>query len=417
MKRILWAMLALWLSGCATRLKIDRVPEIQLGDASFFPTIAAATDAPIVGGNRVEILLNGDETFPAMLRAIKTAKRTIDFAQYLYEDGTIAYEFAEAFAERCRAGVRVNILLDSYGASDIPTKIPEMLKQAGCDVEFFHRIHALQFITPWELFRYNNRSHRRILVVDGRIGFTGGYGISSAWTGNGRTPNHWRDTNVEVEGPIVQWLQAAFIDSWRETTGILLGGDIYFPQLQPRGNVLAQIVKSSPFGGSSQSYTLFLLSITSARKSILITNPYFIPDERMTEALVKAAARGVRVIVLVPDRTDSPITNVVSRSSYGSLLKGGVQIYEYTAALLHSKTMVVDGIWATVGSTNLDNRSFGLNEELNLTLYDSALANRLQQIFYDDLKHAKKVTFEEWNSRGLTERFLELFAFPLKDQL
>jgi cardiolipin synthase len=405
------------LSGCATRLQISQLPDIRLGDPSFFPTIAADTNAPILGGNRVRILLNGDETFPAMLREIRTAKQTINFAQYLYGEGKISYEFAEAFAERCRAGVKVNILLDSYGADDIPVDIPELMKRAGCNAEFFHRIKILQFITPWELFGYNYRSHRRVLVIDGRIGFTGGYGISAAWTGDGRTPEHWRDTNVEVEGPIVQWLQAAFVDSWHETTGILLGGDKYFPHLEPRGDMLAQVVKSSPLAGSSESYTLFLLSISSAKKSILISNPYFIPDEHIAEALVKAVARGVRVIVLVPNKIDNPLTHAISRSGYGPLLRGGVQIYEYTAALLHSKTMVIDGTWATIGSTNLDSRSLALNEELNLTVYNSSLANRLEQIFYQDLKYARQVSLKEWNSRSLAERFLELFAFPLKDQL
>ena len=228
MRRITWVLFSVLLSGCATRLQISQLPDIRLGDPSFFPTIAADTNAPILGGNRVRILLNGDETFPAMLREIRTAKQTINFAQYLYGEGKISYEFAEAFAERCRAGVKVNILLDSYGADDIPVDIPELMKRAGCNVEFFHRIKILQFITPWELFGYNYRSHRRVLVIDSRIGFTGGYGISAAWTGDGHTPEHWRDTNVEVEGPIVQWLQAAFVDSWHETTGILLGwGQIF----------------------------------------------------------------------------------------------------------------------------------------------------------------------------------------------
>ena len=181
--------------------------------------------------------------------------------------------------------------------------------------------------------------------------------------------------------------------------------------------MLAQVVKSSPLAGSSESYTLFLLSITSAKKAILISNPYFIPDEHIAEALVKAVARGVRVIVLVLNKIDNPLTHAVSRSGYGPLLRGRVQIYEYTAALLHSKTMVIDGTWATIGSTNLDSRSLALNEELNLTVYDSSLANRLEQIFYQDLKYARQVSLKEWNSRSLAERFLELFAFPLKDQL
>jgi len=412
-----WIILALFLLSCAGVLEVYKVPEVKLGEPSFFPTIEAHTDARIIGANRIEILLNGNETFPAMLNAIRTAKATITFAQYLYEDGPIAYELAEAFADRCRAGVKVNILLDSHGAGKIPAEIPELMEKSGCEVVFFRRINVLQFITPWELLRYNNRNHRRILVIDGWLGFTGGYGISAAWTGDGRTEDHWRETNARVEGPVVQDLQSAFVESWREATGILLGGEAYFPRLEPRGKVPAQIVKSSPLGGSFQSYMLFLLSITSAKKSILITNSYFIPDERMMEALLNAAGRGVRVVVLVPGKIDHKITYRASRSNYGRMLLGGIEIYEYRVALMHAKTMVVDGIWATIGSTNLDNRSFALNEELNLNFYDTELAGRLERIFYEDLKYAKKVTYEEWNSRSLTEKFFELFAFPIKDQL
>jgi cardiolipin synthase A/B len=416
MKRLHWLLAILALLGCARILSIHRIPDITLGEPTFFPTIEAHTDAPIVGGNRIELLLNGDETFPAMLRDIKGAKSTITFAQYLYEDGPIAYDLAQAFAERCRAGVEGNILLDSHGTRT-PAEIPRIMTEAGCHVQYFRRVQAPQVILPWKLLRYNYRNHRRILVIDGRIGFTGGYGISEAWMGDGRTEDHWRETNARMEGPIVKYLQAAFTESWLETTGNLLGGDGYFPRLEPRGNVPAQIVKSSPVGGSFQNYMLFLLSITSAKKTILITNPYFIPDDRMVEALLQAAARGVRIIVLVPGKIDHKITYRASRSNYGRLLVGGIHIFEYMPGLMHAKTMVVDGVWATIGSTNFDNRSFALNEELNLTIYHVPLAQRLQEIFEEDLKHSKRITYEEWRSRGFAERFFELFAFPLREQL
>jgi cardiolipin synthase len=284
-------------------------------------------------------------------------------------------------------------------------------------VERFRKVKIEGIIMPWKLWSYTFRSHRRILVIDGRVGFTGGFGISEAWTGNGRTPEHWRDTNVRMEGPVVRDLQAAFAESWLEATGTALGGETYFPQLESHGDVPAQIVKSSPTGGSFQSYMLFLLSITSAKKSIYITNPYFIPDKVMTEALVKAAARGVTVNVLTPAKIDSKVTYTVSRSHYGPLLLGGVNVYEYQVCLLHAKTMVVDGVWGTLGSTNFDNRSFALNQEVNLTVYDRAVASRLEEIFQDDLKYAKKITYKEWKSRGLWERLVEFFAFPVNDQL
>ncbi len=308
-------------------------------------------------------------------------------------------------------------MLDDHGSSEAPDEILEIMRRAGCKLEHFRRVQAPQIILPWKLLQYNYRNHRRILVVDGRIGFTGGYGISDDWLGDGRTPKHWRDTNVRVEGPAVKYLQAAFTDSWLETTGNILGGGEFFPRLEARGQVSLQFVRSSPVGGSFQNYLLYLLSITSARKSILITNPYFIPDDRMTQALLDAVARKVRVTVLVPGKIDFKITYRASRRHYGQMLLGGIQIYEYSPALLHSKTMVVDGVWATVGSTNFDNRSFALNEELNLTLYDRPLAQNLEASFAEDLRHSRQITYEEWDARGLKEKFFELFAFPVEEQL
>jgi len=417
MKRSAWLFAIVLTVGCANVLAVHEIPEIVVGEPSFFRTIEAHTDAPIVGGNRIEVLLNGNETFPAILRDIRAAKSTITSAQYLYEGGSIAREIAQAFAERGRAGVKVRILLDDHGSGSAPAEIIDIMKQGGCEVEYFRRIEAEGIIFPWKLLRYNYRSHRRVLVIDGKIGFTGGYGISDAWTGDGRTPDHWRDTNVRVEGPVVIFLQAAFAESWLETTGIAIGGENYFPRLDPVGNITGQIVKSSPSGGSFQNYMLFLLSINSAKKSILITNPYFIPDDVMTEALVKAAGRGVRVEILLPGKIDSQLTYTASRSHYGPLLLGGIHVYEYKASLMHAKTIIVDSVWATIGSTNFDNRSFALNQEINLTVYNREIAQRLERIFADDLKYAERVTYEQWQSRSLYERVMEMFAFPIKEQL
>ena len=352
-----------------------------------------------------------------MLAEIRKAKSTITFAQYLYQDGSIARDLAIAFAERCRAGVKAEILLDHHGSGGAPADIIATMKDAGCHVQYFRQVDADGIIFPWKLLRYNYRSHRRVLVIDGRIGFTGGYGISEAWTGNGRKPEHWRDTNARIEGPVVRFLQAAFAESWLETTGIAIGGDGYFPHLEPRGNLTAQIVKSSPTGGSFQNYMLFLLSINSAKKSVLITNPYFIPDEVMTDALLKARKRGVRVVVLLPGKIDSQFTYTASRSHYGKLLLGGVQVFEYQVALMHAKTIVVDGVWATIGSTNFDNRSFALNQEINVTVFDQGTAQSLERIFNDDLKYSKEITYEAWQSRSIFERLFDFFSFPIRDQL
>jgi cardiolipin synthase len=405
------------LLGCAGPTPITKIDPMTVGEPAFFPTIAAHTDAPILGGNKIDVLLNGEQTFPAMLKAIRGARKSITYAQYLYQDGAIAYDLAEAFAERCRAGLTVKLLLDSHGGGKVPQDIPQLLTDAGCHLEWFRRVKLFQFITPWELLNYNYRNHRRILVIDGTFGFTGGHGVAEAWTGDGRTDGKWRDTDVRVEGPIVQQLQAAFVESWRDTTGHVLGGDLYFPPLKPVGKVNAQIVKSSPLGGTYESYMLLLLSITSARKSIHLSNPYFLPDERMQEALLNAVKRGVSVVVLTPGKIDHKLVYWASRRGFEPLLLGGIQIYEYQVALMHAKTMVVDGIWAHVGTTNLDNRSFALNEEINLIAYDRAVAGELEKAFADDLKHSKQLTYEAWKARPWREKFLELFTIPLKEQL
>jgi len=416
MMRILLLSLMLLL-GCAGPSPVTKIDPMIVGEATFFPTIAAHTDAPILGGNKIDVLLNGEQTFPAMLKAIRGARKSITYAQYLYQNGAIAYELAEAFAERCRAGLTVKLLLDSHGGSKIPEDIPQLLTDAGCQLEWFRRVKLFQFITPWELLNYNYRNHRRILVIDGTLGFTGGHGVAEEWTGDGRTEGKWRDTDVRVEGPIVQQLQAAFVESWRDTTGHILGGDLYFPPLKPVGKVNAQVVKSSPLGGTYESYMLLLLSISSARKSIHLSNPYFLPDERMQEALLNAVKRGVSVVVLTPGKIDHKLVYWASRRGFEPLLLGGIQIYEYQVALMHAKTMVVDGVWAHVGTTNLDNRSFALNEEINLIAYDRAVAGELEKAFADDLKHSKKLTYEDWKARPWREKFLELFTIPLKEQL
>jgi cardiolipin synthase A/B len=412
-----WFLALLLLSGCAGITPINEMPHIALGEASFYPTLSAHTDSSIISGNRVELLFNGEQIFPAMIRAIRSAEKSITYQQYFFEDGAIAHEIAEAFAERCRAGVEVKLLIDSLGGGSMPQDIQDLWKTAGCDLKWYERIKVYQFITPWELLNYNHRSHRRILVIDGKIGFTGGHAVSDAWTGDGRTADHWRQTDVRVEGPVVQQLQAAFVESWRRTTGNVLGDERYFPAFAVAGKVYAQVVKSSPLGGSFGSYLLFLLSIASAQKSIHIANPYFFPDQGIEEALINAVKRGVRVVVITPEKSDHITTSAASHSGFGSFLLGGVEIYEYKPALMHAKAMVVDGVWATVGSANLDYRSLAINEELNLVVYDTAFAQQLEKSFQEDLKYSKKLTWEAWNARPFMDKVLEWFTIPIKEQL
>jgi len=411
-----WALLAalalLVLGGCVRVPPHLLLPDLRLGEPSFFPTLEAYAGSPIVPGNRVEFLLNGEEIFPAVIEAIQGAHKTITYAQYFYEDGPVSRDIAAALTERCLAGVGVNVLLDAFGALGIPSDYVDMMKHAGCHVEFFRPLGPM----AWQ--RANNRNHRRILVVDGRIGWTGGSGVSRKWMGNGRVEDHWRDTDVRVEGPIVEYLQGAFVDNWLETTGMVLGGDAYFPRPLPvAGPVHAQIIRSSPAGGSAAMYTAFLLAMSAARRSIYITNPYLVLDDRMSEALLAAVRRGVKVVVLTPGAIDHNLVRQASRGKWGRMLRGGVQIYEYMPALLHAKMMVIDGVWATVGSTNLDNRSFALNDELNLVVYDAPTAQRLEAIIKEDLAHSRLVDYRHWRARGLIDRFLELVATPIRDLL
>src|SRR6267142_4569327 len=401
------------IAGCAGVPHHVELPALDVREPAFAATLGAYTGTTVVGGNRVEILLNGDEIFPAKLAMIRKARVTINYAQYVFEDGAPAEEITAALAERCRAGVKVNVLLDAVGTLAMPAEHRRTMTDAGCRVETYRPL------SPFTLDRLNYRNHRRILVVDGVMGVTGGSGISGKWAGNGRQEGRWRDTDIYLEGPVVEQLQGAFAENWLEATGMALGGPDYFPRrrLDAKGAVAAQVVRSSPAGGSTAMYTMFLLALASAKRSIHITNPYFVPDDTMIKTLMGAAERGVRVVLLIPGAIDHNLVREASRSEFGRLLKSGVQIYEYRPALLHSKTMVIDGVWATVGSTNLDYRSFALNEELNVAVYDSATAQRLEKVFEQDLANSRRVMYEDWNNRGVASRFLELLAFPLKEQM
>lgn len=407
------AVAPLLLAGACAKVPPHlELPALWMGEPSFQATMVAYTGAAVVPGNRVSILLNGEEIFPAKLAAIRAARRTITYAQYVFEEGAPAADTAEALAERCRAGVRVHVLVDAVGALAMPVEYRQLMADAGCEVVTYRPLE------PWTIDRVNHRNHRRILVVDGRVGFTGGSGTSGKWSGNGRQEGHWRDTDLRVEGPVVAQLQGAFAENWLEATGVALGGADYFPRSTAAADgVDAQVVRSSPAGGSVAMYTMFLLAMASARRSIHITNPYFVPDDKMIETLAQAARRGVRVVLLLPGAIDHNLVRQASRARLGRLLRSGVEIHEYRAAMLHAKTMVIDSRWATVGSTNLDRRSFELNEELNLVIYDAKVARRLEEVFAKDLEQSGPVTYERWSRRGLLARILETFAIPIRSQL
>jgi cardiolipin synthase len=402
----------LLLTGCSLSHPHYIAPDVHVGEPAFARTLEAHTLSSPIGGNRAELLLNGDQIFPAMLTAIRRARATITFANFIFEDGAIAQEMTAALAERCRAGVRVHVLLDAVGSSQMPRRYRTELTEAGCRFAWFHSLN------PFALKRINHRNHRRILVVDGRVGFTGGIGVGTDWTGDGREVGHWRQTDVRVEGPVVRLLQAAFAENWRDATGTLLGGDAYFPPAERRGELAIQSVKSSPASGSAEAYLLFLLAIDGARSSIYLTNPYFVPDSAMADALVRAAKRGVQVSVITAGATQGVLDRLVRRAShahYARATKAGVKMYEYGPALLHAKTLVVDARWVSIGSANLDNRSFALNNELNVVFLDPGIATRLIAVFRQDLQFARPVKEDELQHR--LSQFFYLPILPLRDQL
>ena len=411
--RLVVAALALLLAaGCAAPAPYV-VPPLRVGDAEFARAIEAHTLSGIVPGNRVQILLNGDEIFPAMLAAVRGARTSITLTNYVWEDGAVSQEMAEALAERCRAGVRGHVMVDPVGSQKMPEEVREVIRRGGCELVDFRPLN------PLDPRRVNHRNHRRVLVVDGRVGFTGGVGISQAWAGDGRQAGAWRQTDVRLEGPVVRHLQAAFVEPWREETRVFLAGDAFFPEPVERGTALVQCVRSSPQGGSAEAYALFLLAIESARTSIELTSLYFIPDDRMVDALVKAAVRGVRVDVIVSGEASNVtdrMMRLASQGQFGRVLEGGVRIHEYKGALLHSKTIVVDGVWSSIGSVNFDNLSLRLNHEVSAVFYDEAIARRLAEVFREDLRYSQPVTLEAWKRRGLV-RVLEWFFLPVRNRL
>jgi cardiolipin synthase A/B len=388
------------------------LPRLAVSDTTFPATVQAYAGAGVVDGNRVDLLLNGEQIFPAKLAAVRAAQTSITWAEYFYAEGDVATALASAVAERCRAGVAVRVLLDGVGTLSMKTEDRQTLERAGC------RVATFRPIGPLAVRRGNYRNHRRVLVVDGRVGITGGSGVSDKWTGDGRTRDHWRDSDVRLEGPVVEQLQAAFAENWLEATGEVLAGPAYFPAAATTaGGVRAHAVRSSSLDGGQPMENLFLLAISGAERTIHITNPYFVPDKSLTAALLTAARRGVNIFVLVPGVIDHALVREAGRANFGTLLQAGIEIYEYQPALLHAKTMVVDGVWATVGSTNLDHRSFVLNDELNVAVYDPGFAGRLDRVFADDLALGKRVTYESWRARGLRARLFEVVVIPIRDLL
>jgi cardiolipin synthase A/B len=390
----------------------QRIPRrYDIAGGQFERSMSQLLGPPILGGNRIRRLENGAEIFPAMLAGIERAKETICFETFIYWSGEAAELFSIALSAKAREGVRVHVLIDGMGCDCVEGGSLRRMREAGVEVEVYH-LHLRN------LTNVNQRTHRKLLVIDGRQGFTGGVGIADNWMGNGNTPDHWRDTHYQVDGPTVAQMQAAFMDNWMKTHATVLHGDAYFPLIEEQGPQRCQMFKSSPMEGSESARLMYLLSITAAEKSLRVGNAYFVPDDLVTETMIAAARRGVAVEVLVPgEYQDSTLVRGASRHRWGALLENGVRIFEYLPTMFHRKVMIIDDLWVSVGSANFDNRSFRLNDEANLNVFDRAFALEESAIFEQDKQLAREITWEGWKRRPMIERVSDATVGLLRSQL
>lgn len=387
-------------------------PDFESDSAEFRATMTGATGMPLVDGNRVEIFNNGDEFYPAMLEAIESARLSITMEQYIFWEGEVGRRFAEALAVKACAGLPVKILVDAIGSATLGSEIFETLRRGGCQLAWFRPIHW------YTLHRANRRNHRKSLIVDGAVAFTGGAGIGDHWVGSAANEHEWRDMQIRVEGPSVATLQAGFAQNWMLTTGEIIHGHEFFPEPRVAGSVPVQIILSSPAAGASAAGTMYLIALQCAQRYVYIANPYFIPDSRVIAMLARACQRGVSIkLMLAGQHNDTWWARQNSVRLYGKLAAAGVEIYEYLPTMLHQKTMVVDDAWGTVGTTNFDNRSFALSEETNICFHDSALIEQLRIIFEADLAACERVDIGEWERRGFWKRTKEAVASLIEDQM
>jgi len=385
--------------------------EFPVESEEFVQTVAGASGAPFLPGNAITLLNNGDAFYPAMLEAIEMAEASITIEAYIYWAGDIGRTFAAALARQARAGRNVKILLDAIGSATIGAEILKTLEGGGCHVAWYNPIRW------YTLGRFNNRTHRKSLIVDGRVAFTGGAGIADQWRGNARGPDEWRDMQIRIEGPAVVPLQTGFAHNWQQTTGELISGEAYYPVIDEAGSLSVQTLLSSPETGASSVRTLYYLSIVCARESIFIANPYFLPDPVAIDTLIAAKRRGVDVRIMVSGiRNDNWLARHNSVRLFGRLLEAGIEILEYNHTMLHHKTMVVDRLWGTIGTANFDSRSFAHNEESNIGIFDRGVAGQLRAIFLGDLAGCRRVAWETWRHRGAWARAQEFLASFLQEQ-
>jgi cardiolipin synthase len=380
--------------------------------ADFLYTLQSTCQAALHHGNRVTIYTDGPQFYPAMIDAIRSATKSVNMEAYIFQPGRIADQFIAALSERARNGVNVTIVVDAIGSFSLWGRPVRKLRDAGCRIESYQRLRW------YALARINNRTHREMLIVDGRVAFTGGAGIADWWAyPDGRRRRPWRDTMARIEGPVVAALQGVAAENWLECCGEILTGSEYFPDLHRLGDTTAFVVRSSPADRATASRVAFQLLMEGADHHLHMSTPYFLPDRALRRALAQIAKRGVAVSVIVPGRhTDQRWVRLASRRMWGQLLQAGVRIYEYRPAMTHAKILIVDGLWAVLGTTNIDNRSFEHNDEVNVALRDATVADRLLQDYRRDLQDSEEVTLEQWRRRHLWEKIVGPFVWILERQ-
>ena len=389
-------------SGCASdqRKMYQFQPPFPVEDPQFRRSLDNIGGV-IVGGNSAVLLENGDGFFPAMLKDIREAKVSVNLETYIFKPDEVGRQFADAMIEAARRGVQVRLLVDAQGS-----KLGDLRKEleaAGVICKDYRPASKYPV--------YGVRTHRKLLIVDGKIGYTGGFCFEKRWLGDAGDKTEYHDSAVRATGPVVSQMQAVFGEDWIFTTGEILAGDVFFPKTTPTGSMESHVIKASKGDTSSLPKMLYFMAIQAARESIHIQNPYFLPDQQIQNALIAAAQRGVEVRVMVPgEHTDVPPIRQASRHHYGSLLEAGVKIYEYQPTFIHSKTLVVDGIFSTIGSINLDARSMSKNAEVSLSFYDRSFSEAIEAMFQQDLKQCREITYEAWKHRGLGARFTEVFS-------
>ena len=386
---------------------------VPVDSPDFLRAAEALTGAPTSQGNEAELLINGDRIFPAFLETIASAERTLNVQTYIYWRGEIAREVAGAICARARDGVKCKVILDALGAAKMRRTLIDDMESAGVKVIRFRPPK------PYAVHRVANRTHRRLLIADGRVGMTGGVGIAAEWTGDAEDADHWRDTHVRVRGPVVRGMQGAFAENWLEGSGEVLAGEEYLPELEPlNDDGPMQLVRSSAKVGDTNVEALYYLAIASAQRSMDLTAAYFVPRPAFTEALEEAAGRGVQVRILVPGpHIDKGLVRLAGHAAYQPLLDAGVRIFEYQPTMLHAKSLVVDGVWASVGTVNFDNRSFQLHDEVTLCVWDERFAGGLREAFERDLERSDEIEPGRWDGRPPHRRVAEAATKLLRREL